>query len=392
MPDPAPSRSQAPPPGSAAPVAFPALAASCQRQAASRPRPLRILITSDAVGGVGTHAAALARALQHRGHTVRLLVCGPSATAPPGVDAEMVPGRLEWMGEGEGRALATEIAQAQAAVASLAHRWRPDVFHSNQFAFVGAAPATPTLLAVHSDVFSWWRTVRGQPPPNDAYHSWYRGVVQRALTQAAAVVAPTHSVLADLRSSFGFVGGSVLPHGCPSDHRPAAAKQPWAVSLGRLWDEGKQIELLCRSSLALPVFVAGDDRHPLRGQYLLPAAAGVRFLGTLASADVALLLAQASVYIAPSRYEPFGLAPLEAAHAGCALLLNDLPSFREVWGSAACYFARNDGDALARCLQTLASDSGQVRALAAAAAQRARQRYTAERMAADYEILYRRLL
>ena len=381
MPAPAPSPAQAPPPRSATPAA-------CARP----PRALRILITSDAVGGVGTHAAALARALQLRGHTVRLLVCGPPAAAPPGVDAASVPGRLEWMGQGDGRALASEVAQAQAAVASLALRWRPDVFHSNQFAFVGAAPDTPTLLAVHSDVFSWWRTVRGQPPPNDAYHVWYRGLVQRALAQAAAVVAPTHSVLADLRSSFGFVGGSVLPHGCPRVQLPAAEKHPWAVSLGRLWDEGKQIELLCRSPLALPVYVAGDHRHPLRGQLVLPTTAGVRFLGTLASAEVALLLARASVYIAPSRYEPFGLAPLEAAHAGCALLLNDLPSFREVWGSAACYFARNDGDALARCLQTLASDSGQVRALAAAAAQRARQRYTAERMAADYEILYRRLL
>lgn len=115
-------------------------------------------------------------------------------------------------------------------------------------------------------------------------------------------------------------------------------------------------------------------------------------MGNLAPAQAARLLAQATVYIAPSRYEPFGLAPLEAAHAGCALLLNDIPSFREIWGPAAHYFARNDGDALARALHTLASHPAYARGLAAAAGRRARQLYSVERMAAAYEALYGRLL
>jgi hypothetical protein len=35
--------------------------------------------------------------------------------------------------------------------------------------------------------------------------------------------------------------------------------------------------------------------------------------------------------------EPFGLAVLEAAQAGCPLVLSDLPGFRELWDGAALF-------------------------------------------------------
>ena len=38
-------------------------------------------------------------------------------------------------------------------------------------------------------------------------------------------------------------------------------------------------------------------------------------------------------------YEPFGLAVLEAAQAGCALVLSDIPTFRELWDGAALFVA-----------------------------------------------------
>ena len=43
------------------------------------------------------------------------------------------------------------------------------------------------------------------------------------------------------------------------------------------------------------------------------------------------------IFVSVSRYEPFGLAVLEAAHAGCALVLSDIPTFRELWQGAASF-------------------------------------------------------
>ena len=58
----------------------------------------------------------------------------------------------------------------------------------------------------------------------------------------------------------------------------------------------------------------------------------------------------------PARYEPFGLSPLEAALAGCALVLGDIPSLREVWGDAALYVRPDDPDALRQAIAALAGD------------------------------------
>src|SRR5690606_16526783 len=65
---------------------------------------------------------------------------------------------------------------------------------------------------------------------------------------------------------------------------------------------------------------------------------------------------RAPIYCLPARYEPFGLTPLEAATHGCALVLGDIPSLREVWGDAAAFVPPDDTNALARQLNRLIAD------------------------------------
>jgi hypothetical protein len=59
----------------------------------------------------------------------------------------------------------------------------------------------------------------------------------------------------------------------------------------------------------------------------------VRCLGPLEASELAGWMHRAAIYALPARYEPFGLSALEAAQAGCALVLGDLSSLREVWGT-----------------------------------------------------------
>ena len=55
---------------------------------------------------------------------------------------------------------------------------------------------------------------------------------------------------------------------------------------------------------------------------------------------------RAAIYALPARYEPFGLSALEAALSGCALVLGDIPSLREVWGDAAVFVPPDDAGGL----------------------------------------------
>ena len=61
------------------------------------------------------------------------------------------------------------------------------------------------------------------------------------------------------------------------------------------------------------------------------------------------LYSKSTVFAATSRYDPTGLASVEAAFSRCALVANDMPVYRELWGDAALYFERNNGESLAKC-------------------------------------------
>lgn len=368
-----------------------------------------VLITADTVGGVWTHVRELARGLRRRRWRVTVAVFGPpplpAAAAWAGAaGVELLHGGpgLEWMPGAEREVVAAQ-RWLQARLASL----QPDVLHANQFSAAAAARGLPVLLAAHSDLVSWWRAVHQRRPPARAAGQFYERTVHAALAAAAAVVSPTRAARRDLRASYGpgawCARSLVIANGMDAAAWGPPAQPPqrgYAAAAGRLWDAAKQMELLCQTGLALPLRLAGPCREPgvalgawppaaLDGR---PLPAGVQWVGELDPAGMRALLAGAAVFIVPSRYEPFGLGALEAALSGCPLLLNDIPSLREVWGPAAAYFRRDDGGDLAQTLRALAATPASRRALAAAARRRAGQRYGAARMVDRYIAAYRRAI
>src|SRR4051812_33332264 len=98
----------------------------------------------------------------------------------------------------------------------------------------------------------------------------------------------------------------------------------------------------------------------------------------------------ASIYCLPARYEPFGLSALEAALSGCALVLGDIPSLRELWGDAALFVSPDSPAELTTSLLELISNPGMRQGLAAKAGAAA-ARYTPELMASRYLRVYQML-
>ena len=148
---------------------------------------------------------------------------------------------------------------------------------------------------------------------------------------------------------------------------------------GRLWDEGKNLAVLDAAAALLdaPCFAAGPLKGP-NGAAI--ALAHARPLGILAPDHVGEWLARSPVFASLARYEPFGLAVLEAAQAGCALVLSDIPTFRELWDGAAVFVPANDPTAAAAALDALLAAPERTAELGAAA-RAASARYTVEAMA-----------
>lgn len=358
---------------------------------------MRVLLTTDTIGGVWTFTKELTTELLHAGQSVALVSFGrtpsreqSSWSAAIGAqygssfryEASNAP--LEWMNPNE-----NAYVEGERCLKHIADEFCPDLLHSNQFCFGRLPIAVPRLITAHSDVLSWGAACRPHGFEPSQWLTNYCDMVEHGLRAADAVAAPTRWMLDTLGQYFALpaqrrviLNGRTLPHSAADDERALQA-----VSAGRLWDEAKNLTMLAEVRSEVPIFVAGDRQHQAT---IAPQNIGNAVqLGRLDECDLLALFHVSSMYIATSIYEPFGLAPLEAALCGCAVLANDIPSLHEVWGDAALYF--EDADALSRLLAQLQSSPEMLSEARQRAGRRALQ-LNAARMAAEYLALYTELL
>lgn len=353
----------------------------------SRSADIRILMTTDTVGGVWTYSCALASSLAASGAEVFLVTLGPRARADQhtmlrdvGVHLVETDLALEWQ-DPEGQ----NIPEARRVLAELQARHRPDIIHLNSFREASFAWCAPTVLVAHSCVNSWALACRDTTWLAEPGWRRYTERVAAALDAADAWVCPSqafHDTIAAIYRPQS--RGAVIWNGI-APRNPAGRKQDLIFSAGRLWDRAKNIEALAAATPGLdwPVEVAG----PIEAG----RSAGVTWLGELPHDAVAARLRHAAIFVSPALYEPFGLSVLEAAASGCALVLSDIPTFRELWSGAALFFDPTDSEALHRTLATLCADEVG-RARLQRAAYEYSLTYSLTRMTDAYISLYESLL
>jgi glycosyltransferase involved in cell wall biosynthesis len=358
---------------------------------------MHVLITADTVGGVWTYTRELVRGLVRRGVQVTLVSFGEIPEPRQmdwmqglrGLDFRPTAFRLEWMQDS-----AADIEVSSDYLLNVIRETRPDVLHLNQFCYGALKLDIPKIVVAHSDVVSWWLAVYGTEPPDSEWSRWYRDTVQSGLDGATTVLAPSRWMLAQIEQIYGARKLCGVIYNGRSGHtfNPHSAKESLILSVGRLWDTAKQTSLLADRNYGWPVVIAGAAEHP--DELLRDNAGAIAGNCKLerkppqTPQQLQSLFARAGIYAATSRYEPFGLAPLEAALSRCALVANDIPSLREIWGETACYFKTNDPQSLYETIGKLRHNPLLRRHHAELVYQRARRRYSADRMVDEYFDLY----
>jgi glycosyltransferase involved in cell wall biosynthesis len=252
-------------------------------------------------------------------------------------------------------------------------RWltgRLDVLHGTNFVLPPAGRAGGVLTVHDLSYLRFPETVTGASLR-------YRELVPRGLRRAAVVLTPSEAVAAEVRAEYG-LGDRVVPTPlgvAPSWFDATPADPAWLARRGLperyllfvgSVEPRKGLPALLRALALLhaddpdtpPLVLAGP---PGWGPALDPAglpAGAVRPAGYLGTADLQRLIAGAAALAYPSRYEGFGLPPLEAFATGTAVVATDLPAVREVTGDLAALAPPGDDAALAAAVRAALADTG----------------------------------
>lgn len=357
--------------------------------------PMRVLLTADTVGGVWQYSLDLAGALGEQDVDTVVAVLGPPPSDRQRAEAAALPRSslvetglpLDWLCNA-----AEPVVAAGAAIARLADERSVDLVQLNSPALAASClPNAPVVAVAHGCLASWWQAAAPEQPLPHEFR-WHRSLVSQGLRAAARVVAPSAAYAAMIARLYRLSEEPAVVH---NGRRPfsvgaSAVSHDSALTVGRLWDRVKNAELLERvaARLSIPFHAAGPIEGP-HGQRV--SLQQLNWLGSLDAGEIGRQLASRPIFVSAARFEPFGLAVLEAASAGCALVLSDIATFRELWEGAAIFVPAEDEVAYARAIDAILGDALLRRRLGRTAAERA-QRYTPAAMGAAMAGLYRTLL
>jgi glycosyltransferase involved in cell wall biosynthesis len=293
---------------------------------------------------------------------------------------------LDWLADGP-----APCRTAAQTVSEIVARESCDLVHLNSPLLAAEVQyPVPVVTVAHGCISTWWEAARSGPL--DPAFVWHRSLSARGLRNSNVVIAPTRAYADTLRRCYGLTRPIEAVHNGRTMPAPAAPCAPhdFAFTAGRLWDDVKNARVLdaIAEHLTFPFHAAGAAVGP-HGERFEPSH--LHLLGQISEAEMAKWLARRPVFVSAAVFEPFGLAVLEAAQAGCPLVLSDIATFRELWDGAAIFVAPNDVDGFVAAVAECVTDQHLRLAWGERARARARS-YTPAAMGATMAQIYNSLL
>jgi glycogen synthase len=352
--------------------------------------PIQVLMTTDTVGGVWSYSIDLCKSLKDEVF-FHLITTGARMKEWQKKEVEELKNvevyetdyMLEWM-DNPWKDIDESCDWLERLEASI----KPDVVHLNAFCYGSLNFKAPSIVVGHSDVYSWWMEVLKEDPPKEYLEYYWR--VKNGLEAANIVIAPTQSMLNYLLKIYKFhTPSKVIFNAADEEKFFPSPKKPSVLSMGRLWDAAKNVQLVINAApqINAPVLLAGEQKD---NEALQINTENIYYLGSLNTEQIAHQLSTTAIYCLPAKYEPFGLSILEAAMSGCALVLGNIDSLKEVWGNNAKYVDTEDPKALADTINELLNNKQLLDEYAKKAFIHA-QTFSLHTMAQNYLQLYQQL-
>ncbi|WP_336696441.1 glycosyltransferase [Curtobacterium sp. USHLN213] len=397
--------------------------------------PLAVLGGVDA-GGQNVHVAELSGALADRGHRVTVYTRRDDADQP--VRVVLRPGvEVVHVDAGPARAVPKDdLFPYMGTFASvLAAEWfvdRPDVVHahfwmSGHAALEAVAQVQARTGGVRIPVVQTFHALgvvkrrhQGAADTSPAEREWLEPAVGRSADQVVATCSDEAFELKALGVPLHRI--SVVPcgvdvslfrpegAGLPVEERGRAARILTAsrlvrrkgvgttiAALAALVHEGRDVELVVVGGAGVAGADLPDDPEYQRLD-ALARSLGVRdhvtFRGQLGQHDMPAVYRSADVVVCAPWYEPFGIVPLEAMACGRPVVASSVGGLIDtvVEDATGLHVPPRDEHAVAAAVGGLLDDPGRRAQYGRAGRERAESRYTWQKVAADSERAYERLL
>ena len=206
----------------------------------------------------------------------------------------------------------------------------------------------------------------------------YRYLNGRAAKHADRIITPSEFSAADVVRIFPAAAGKTRvtpeaaddfasgPPGLLDEALAEVADWPYVLSMGSTRASKdlptllRAFAIIARTDLMLRLLLVGDDQRAFVDDTLSDVPASIRdrvvFTGRLNDPALRTVMAGARVFALPSRYEGFGLPPLEAMSLGTPVVVADATSLPEVVGDAALRFAPGDVTGCAEAVGSVLRD------------------------------------
>jgi len=274
----------------------------------------------------------------------------------------------------------------------------PDLYHSLTYAAPVRQPCK-TLMTIYDLI-----PMRLADEYRLRHRVYYPLVVRRAARRAERILTISECSKRDIVELLDVDPVKVCVIPCGIDpvfldpaSRPAPAEKPYLLALGNEKphkDMAPTVEVFERvgASRDLDLILVGrlSDRVRKRLQ-TSPFANRIRVERDVSDERLAALYAGAEVFLFPSRYEGFGLPPLEAMACGAPAVVYDAAAVVEACGKTAMRVPVGDVDALTQAVERLLDNAALREEVVAAGRERARA-YTWPEAARHTLALYREVL
>lgn len=201
-----------------------------------------------------------------------------------------------------------------------------------------------------------------------AFRMWYRALFRRQGRLARTVITVSEFSRGELAARCGIPLGKIEVVSPSAQHILEVTPDDTILGRFRLRDRGFAlcvgsvqenknlgvVEEAGRHLKAAPfdmVVVGGRGQSAFRNSTI--GSGWTKFLGRVSDAELSALYHHAFCFVAPSRYEGFGIPAVEAMHCGCPILGARAAAIPETCGDAALYFNPTRAGDLAARLQYL---------------------------------------